>query len=428
MDKAENTKFFHSVFLDKEKCKGCTNCIKKCPTEAIRVRKGKAKIIAERCIDCAECVRVCQHRAKRTRYDSLEDIGRFKYKVALPAPSLYAQFNNLDDTNIVLNALKKIGFDDVFEVSAAAEMVSELTRQMINEGKITKPVISSACPAVVRLIRVRFPGLLDHLVPILSPVQVAAKLAREKAMKETGLPSEDIGICFISPCPAKVTDVRAPLGLEKSEVDLVLAIKKVYTVLLNHMEISDKDAEISHSGKIGISWASSGGESSALLNDIYLAADGIENVIKVLEDLEDEKFSGLEFIELNACHGGCVGGVLTVENPYIAKTKLKKLRKYMPVSISHAEEENKGKMLWESSVDYEPVLQLGGSMSENMAMMKKIEDFESTLPGLDCGACGSPSCKAFAEDVIRGFSSDDDCVFKYKKNNVFPKHFQDEEK
>jgi hypothetical protein len=194
------------------------------------------------------------------------------------------------------------------------------------------------------------------------------------------------------------------------------------------MEISDKDAEISHSGKIGISWASSGGESSALLNDIYLAADGIENVIKVLEDLEDEKFSGLEFIELNACHGGCVGGVLTVENPYIAKTKLKKLRKYMPVSISHAEEENKGKMLWESSVDYEPVLQLGGSMSENMAMMKKIEDFESTLPGLDCGACGSPSCKAFAEDVIRGFSSDDDCVFKYKKNNVFPKHFQDEEK
>ena len=39
--------------LDRDKCKGCTNCIKHCPTEAIRVRNGKAQIIAERCIDCA---------------------------------------------------------------------------------------------------------------------------------------------------------------------------------------------------------------------------------------------------------------------------------------------------------------------------------------------------------------------------------------
>ena len=44
-------KFFHSVRLDKEKCKGCTNCLKRCPTEAIRVRGGLAHIINERCID-----------------------------------------------------------------------------------------------------------------------------------------------------------------------------------------------------------------------------------------------------------------------------------------------------------------------------------------------------------------------------------------
>ena len=43
--------FYHSVTLDEEKCKGCINCIKRCPTEAIRVRNGKAKIITERCID-----------------------------------------------------------------------------------------------------------------------------------------------------------------------------------------------------------------------------------------------------------------------------------------------------------------------------------------------------------------------------------------
>ena len=44
-------RFFHSVTLDKDKCVGCTNCIKRCPTQAIRVRGGKAQIISERCID-----------------------------------------------------------------------------------------------------------------------------------------------------------------------------------------------------------------------------------------------------------------------------------------------------------------------------------------------------------------------------------------
>ena len=78
---------------------------------------------------------------------------------------------------------------------------------------------------------------------------------------------------------------------------------------------------------IGVGWASSGGESAALLNDKYLAADGIENVIRVLEELEDERIRELEFIELNACAGGCVGGVACVENAYVAKARLQRLRR-----------------------------------------------------------------------------------------------------
>ena len=55
-------KFIHSVTLDKDLCKGCINCIKRCPTEAIRVRDGKAHILAERCIDCGECIRICPYK------------------------------------------------------------------------------------------------------------------------------------------------------------------------------------------------------------------------------------------------------------------------------------------------------------------------------------------------------------------------------
>ncbi|MDK2889257.1 MAG: hypothetical protein PWP72_2135, partial [Thermoanaerobacter sp.] len=73
--------------MDEEKCRGCTNCIKHCPTEAIRVRKGRARIIEERCIDCGECIRVCPNQAKLAITDSLEKLKDFKYTIALPAPS-----------------------------------------------------------------------------------------------------------------------------------------------------------------------------------------------------------------------------------------------------------------------------------------------------------------------------------------------------
>ena len=82
-------KFFHSVILDKDKCMGCTNCIKRCPTEAIRVRDGKALILSERCIDCGECIRVCPHHAKRARFDHFSMLDNYSYKIALPAPALF---------------------------------------------------------------------------------------------------------------------------------------------------------------------------------------------------------------------------------------------------------------------------------------------------------------------------------------------------
>ena len=176
--------FFHSVTLDPQKCKGCINCIKRCPTEAIRVRNGKATILAERCIDCGECIRVCPHHAKKAVCDTLSVLNDYEYTIALPAPSLYAQFNHLEDVEIVLNALLMLGFDDVFEVSKAAELVSDATRKYMARPGLLKPVISSACPAVTRLIRVRFPSLIDHVLPFNAPVEVAARLARKQAVKK----------------------------------------------------------------------------------------------------------------------------------------------------------------------------------------------------------------------------------------------------
>lgn len=403
--------FSNSVRLREDLCKGCIHCVKRCPTQAIRVRNGKAHIIKQFCIDCGECIRVCPHHAKKAYYDPLSVMDNYKYKVALPAPSFYAQFNNLDDINIVLRALKLMGFDDVYEVSAAAELVSELSRDYIEKHKEDAPFISTACPSVVRLIQVRFPSLIEHLLKVNAPVEIAAGEARRIAMEKTGLAPEDIGIIFISPCPAKMTSVKNPVGCDKSAIDAVIAIKDVYPKILPFMiKACDMTEDLLHSGKIGLSWGSSGGESSGLLIDNYLAADGIENVIKVLEDLEDQKFSHLEFIELNACAGGCVGGVLQVENPYVAKAKLKHIRKYMPVAENHLRGVIPCNAYIDREIEYRPVFNLGENFADGLAKMERVEEICSRLPGLDCGSCGAPTCKALAEDIVRGLANEKDCV------------------
>lgn len=411
-------KFISSVHLNAEACKGCINCIKYCPTQAIRVHNGKAHIIDKFCIDCGRCIRYCPHHAKVATYDSLNVLNNYKYTVALPAPSLYAQFNNLTNVDIVLNALLKLGFDDVFEVSAAAELVSEASRQYIKEHESEAPFISSACPTVVRLIRVKFPSLLGKLLPFKAPVEVAAEIARQRAIEKTGLPSEDIGIIFISPCPSKVSYAKAPLGIEKSNIDNVVAIKDVYPLLLPLMSRDESQLKpLSQSGRIGIGWSKSGGEVGALLVNNYLAVDGITNVIRVLEKIETDEMHGLTFIEMNCCNGGCVGGMLTVENAFVAKPKTARLLRYQPISKSHLEDyPDAPNMRWSGTVDYEPVFRLGNTFKESLRMMSEVEELTKNLPGLDCGSCGCPTCQTLAEDIVRGDATPNDCIYVLREH------------
>lgn len=412
-----NMSEFHSVMLDSDKCRGCINCVKRCPTEAIRVKGGKAFIISDRCIDCGECIRICPHHAKKAVYDRMTELDRFEYRIALPAPSLYAQFNNLESVDYVLDGLKKIGFDDVFEVAGAAELVSEMTREMMRNGDFPRPLISNACPAIVKLIKVRFPKLLPHLHNVLPPVEVAAKLARARAEKETGLPAEKIGVFFISPCPAKVTALRYP-DVDERVVDVVLSASEVYMALLPAMKSIEKTHSEQIAGITGISWSYTGGEATALLLPRYLAADGIENAIKILDEIENEKLDNIDFVELDACFSGCVGGCLNIENPYIAKTKVRKLRKYQPVAVSRLSdfpEFSVKDFISAGEVEYNPALELADDPKKAMEIMLKIARIEEQLPGIDCAACGSPTCACFAQDVALGKSKMSDCMIIMKK-------------
>lgn len=403
---------FHSVTLDKDKCKGCINCMKHCPTEAIRVRDGKAKIITERCIDCGACIRICHNRAKKAICDDFEMINNFEWKVVLAPPSLYGQYL-VDDINYILTALKNIGFDDVFEVSTAAEKVSQLTRESLDQLRACTegPVISSACTAVLRLIKVRFPDLCNSVLPITEPLHIAAQMAKEEAIRKTGLSPEKIGIFFVSPCPAKVTSCKSPVGGTKSLIDGVFSVNDVYVRLLAALKKVDVPEQLMRSGIVGINWAQSGGECAGLLTDNYIYADGIENVIKVLEEIEDGKLPDTAFVELSACPGGCVGGVLNVANPFVARSRITSLRRYLPLMINR-NFNDAGNMFWEQNLQFETIFRLDEDREVAMKKMRRLKAIESMLPGLDCGACGAPTCRALAEDVVCGNSTVEDCVFK----------------
>ena len=404
----------HSVLLDSDKCTGCTTCLKHCPTEAIRIKDGRAAINNERCIDCGECIRVCPHKAKKAVCSKLESMNRFKFKIALPAPTIYGQFDNLEDIDYVLDGLLKIGFDDVYEVSKAAELVSAYTRLYLKTDGVKKPAISSACPVVLRLIGLRYPSLNDNIIHMLPPMEVAAKLARERALKNNpDLSPNDIGICFITPCPAKASYVKNGFADYKSQVDEVVSIKDIYFQLINAMKKDSDIKSLLESGMIGIGWASSGGEATAIFNDNYLAADGIENVNRVLDQVENGNIPPLEFIELNACTGGCVGGVLTIQNPYIAKARLQTLRRYLPVSQNFLNGDETqyipDSYIFNELPEYQPITRLSDSMAESMRMMADIQKLKGELPGIDCGACGAPTCRSFAEDIVKGNSSINSC-------------------
>ena len=413
-------KRFHSVRLDKDKCKACTNCLKRCPTEAIRVRGGRAHIIDERCIDCGECIRVCDYHAKFAQTDPLSALDKFKYKIALPAPSLYGQFKHLLSPSQVLDGLLAMGFDDVYEVAKGADIVTRAIRErMRNAQPEDYPIISSACPAIVRLIRVRFPDLLSHIIDIRQPMEVAAMVAKKEFCKKHNVEPEDVGCFFITPCAAKMTAIRNPIGHETSAVDGAISMLEIYGVLASHIKKVHTDSHSATASSYGVGWASSGGEAAAVCPEHSMAVDGIENVIRVLEEIENNKLQDLVFFEGAACTGGCVGGPLTFENGYVARNAVQALMS--GCDITHPDEKvnasylGKYPLIADKPVLPNSVMRLDDDIVEAMRMMEQMEEIVRSLPGYDCGSCGSPTCRTFAEDIVRGFCNKMDCIHILKE-------------
>jgi len=415
--------YFHSVVLSEDSCKGCTHCIKRCPTEAIRVRDRKASIFGERCIDCGECIRVCPYHAQKAVTDDLEDIKKYKYRIALVPPAVHGQFDTGTGLGKVLKAVEMLGFDEVCDISPYCDIASAIIEMhYLEDKKITKPAIYSDCPVIIRLIQLRYPDLLENVIPLVSPMEIAARLKKMDTTNDKNFKMGDIGVFYLTPCPARVTSIRVPVGISLPYTDGLISIRKIFGSLsknLRELQNLENVGGYELSGR-GLEWGVIGGQSRSIGSENYLAVDGIENVINIFEELELGKLKNLDYVEAYACTGGCVGGPLLVENAFVAKTRIKHLAHATPSPKLIGKKKVKelletGLFNWTEEIKPKKMASLDPNIGKAIQKMEKVEEILKKLPGIDCGSCGAPTCRALAEDIVNGWAREADCVFRLRE-------------
>ena len=417
ISKTNLKQYFHAVQLNRDKCVGCTKCVRVCPTEAIRVRGGKAQIDPNRCIDCGQCIEVCPVNALYIKKDPLDEIDGFKYKVAIISASYTSQFREEIGFEKGLKALYHMGFDEFAEQAWITDIAADIIRDYIRTHPTIRPVLSSNCPAIVRLIQVRFPSLLTNLLHIETPLSMLAKYCRDKIIKDKKLKEEDIGIFLIVPSASQITAVHQPEGTYSNLHDGAIAICDVYAKAMSVMKEVEQDDRSVVSCANGRNWAISGMEADDVAADDIrtLYVNGIHNVIDVLSNIESHRLDQYEYIELRNCYQGCVGGNLNVENPFVAKARIKNIASSTKrIAI---DKEYFFKLYKEGYFDVIPleprsIMELDKDVKTAITMMKKVKEILQVLPGFDCGVCGSPTCKALAEDIVQGKADVADCLVR----------------
>jgi iron only hydrogenase large subunit-like protein len=410
--------YYHAHEINTEICNGHMKCMRVCPTNAIRVRDGKASIISELCVDCGECIRACPHRAVVPLADRLGDVSHdYKCSAAIPSPVLYSQFPSDVPPSQILEGLKQMGFDYVFNVAPACEWSIIAAQVYLREHTGPWPMISGFCPAVVRFIQVKYPDLTKHILPMEVPREITAREAKRQLSRNLDIAESDVEAVYITACPAKVVSIRQPAEKKSSYLDRAIAISEVYGPLrgITTTEHESTRLQLFEDPNYGAGWSRLGAMTSLLETDRWLAVSGMNDVTKILDDIENSKLRDVEFVEASACLGGCIGGSLTVENIYVARSRTIRLEQKYGRNIRRHERRveqlyRDGFFAMENPIAPRPLSPLDPDISQAIAKVRMRDEIYDALPKIDCGACGSPGCLTFAEDVVKGDVDVSDCI------------------
>jgi hypothetical protein len=218
-----------------------------------------------------------------------------------------------------------------------------------------------------------------------------------------------------------MASVKRPLGEKESVVDGLINMNDLYNQIMKVIPKKTKTDVAKFRKNLsssGIVWSLPRGEARHFSSK-SMAIDGIHNVVKFLERLENEEVPELDFLELKSCDQGCAGGILMTGNRFLTVERLQKRAKNYPRAFSiEIDESYKNKIqqkLKAEPIQPKPVFLLDTDRVRALEKLQKIDKILCQLPAIDCGGCGAPNCHALAEDMVLGYAKMTDCVFLQKR-------------
>lgn len=364
---------------------------------------------------------MCPVNAIINNHDDFDKIFKYKHRIALVPSIVLGQFKDGIEPEHVFAVLKGLGFTDIVEGEEGARLMIDLINERVSNKRIEHPVISSFCPAVVRLIQVNFPGLTPNIMPIKAPLDFSALYIRQK-YRDMGIDDSEVGIFYITPCAAKIVAIVSPVADENAGINGFINLDFIYNKVMKVIKSTGGVKNITPDRKSNldatqIRWALTGGEASNIKGR-SLAIDGMRNVIDFLEKLENEEIENVDFLELRMCDQGCAGGILAPSNRFLVVERMQKRSNNVDPSLLTFDIDSYHDMLLENAYteDIRPrtSLRYDVDVSKAISKMEKVRRLMCFLPGIDCSVCGAPTCQAHAEDVVQGRSTISNCIFLQK--------------
>jgi iron-only hydrogenase group A len=363
-----------SIMRNNNRCILCGKCVKMCndiqTVYAIdQQNRGFQTVVSpalkhnmqeSSCVNCGQCVIVCPTGALTEKSDIqkvIDALNSEKIMIAQTAPSIRATLGECfgmkagtSVTGKMVTALKKIGFEKVFDTDIGADIcILEEATEFIKRFKEKKelPMITTCCPAWIKFGEQFFFEELSHMSSCKSPQAILASLIKTYYAEKIGKKAEDIVLVDIMPCTAKKYEILRPEFNGEADyvlttVELAKLIKEMNIDFVN-LENTEFDNPLGESTGAGVIFGHTGGVMEAALRTVadwlegknlgkidYQNIRGMETVKeatleiagkkvnicvvhtlgearKLLEEIKLGK-SKYHFIEIMACYGGCIGG------------------------------------------------------------------------------------------------------------------------